>query len=216
MIVTVTMNPAIDKTVDIEHLERGGLNRITHVELDAGGKGINVSIVLNNLGLKNTALGFEAGFTGKEYVIDAYCGIGTIGMVASDHVDSVIGVELNKDAVRDAIGNAKGNQIKNIRFVGDDAGRFMVKLASAAERGEDVRLPDVVLMDPPRSGSDENFLSSLVKMGPEKVVYISCNPETQQRDLFYLIKNGYKVKKIQPVDMFPYTAHVETVVLMTK
>ena len=157
-----------------------------------------------------------AEFTGKEYVIDAYCGIGTIGMVASDHVDSVIGVELNKDAVRDAIGNAKGNQIKNIRFVCDDAGRFMVKMASAAERDSSVRLPDVVLMDPPRSGSDEAFLSSLVKMGPKKVVYVSCNPETLERDVRWLEKHGYKAKGVWPVDMFPYTEHVEAVALLVK
>ena len=157
-----------------------------------------------------------AGFTGKEYVVDAYCGIGTIGMVASDYVDSVIGVELNKDAVRDAIGNAKGNQIKNIRFVCEDAGRFMVKMAAAAERDPSVKLPDVVLMDPPRSGSDEAFLSSVVKMGPEKVVYISCNPETLERDVRWLEKHGYKAKGVWPVDMFPFTEHCEAITLLVK
>lgn len=157
-----------------------------------------------------------AGFTGNEYVIDAYCGIGTIGMVASDYVDSVIGVELNKDAVRDAVGNAKGNQIKNIRFVCDDAGKFMVKMAAAAERHKSVRLPDVVLMDPPRSGSDEAFLSSMVKMGPEKVVYISCNPETLERDVRWLDKHGYKAKGVWPVDMFPFTEHCEAITLLVK
>ena len=157
-----------------------------------------------------------AGFTGTEYVIDAYCGIGTIGMIACDYVDSVIGVELNKDAVRDAIGNAKGNQIKNIRFVCDDAGRFMVKMAAAAERDKSVRLPDVVLMDPPRSGSDEAFLRSMVKMGPEKVVYVSCNPETLERDVRWLEKHGYKAKGVWPVDMFPFTEHIECVCLLVK
>lgn len=157
-----------------------------------------------------------AGFTGKEYVIDAYCGIGTIGMIASDYVDSVTGVELNRDAVRDAIGNAKANQIKNVRFVCDDAGKFMVKMAAAAKADASVRLPDVVLMDPPRSGSDEAFLSSLVKMGPKKVVYVSCNPETLERDVRWLEKHGYKAKGVWPVDMFPFTEHVECVVLLTK
>lgn len=155
-----------------------------------------------------------AGFTGKEYVIDAYCGIGTIGMIASDYVDSVVGVELNRDAVRDAIGNAKGNQIKNIRFVCDDAGKFMVKLAAAAEHDASVRVPDVVLMDPPRSGSDEAFLSALVKMAPKKVVYISCNPETLERDVRWLTKHGYKAKGAWPVDMFPFTEHCEVVCAM--
>ena len=155
-----------------------------------------------------------AGFTGKEHVIDAYCGIGTIGMIASDHVASVVGVELNRDAVRDAIGNAKANGIKNVRFVCDDAGKFMVKLAAAAQKDADIKVPDVVLMDPPRSGSDEAFLKSLVKMGPETVVYVSCNPVTLERDVKWLEKNGYKAKGVWPVDMFPFTVHVETVVLL--
>ncbi len=157
-----------------------------------------------------------AGFSGKEYVIDAYCGIGTIGMVASDHVDEVIGVELNRDAVRDAIGNAKGNRVKNIRFVCDDAGKFMIKMAAAAKEDKSIRLPEVVLMDPPRSGSDKAFLSSMVKMGPERVVYISCNPETLARDVGWLEKHGYKAKGAWPVDMFPWTSHCECVTLLVK
>ena len=157
-----------------------------------------------------------AGFTGSEYVIDAYCGIGTIGMIASDHADAVIGVELNKDAVRDAIGNAKGNKVKNIRFVAGDAGQFMVGLAAEAKRDKSVRLPDVVLMDPPRAGSDKAFLSSMVKMGPEKVVYVSCNPETLARDVAWLEKNGYKAQGVWPVDMFPHTEHVEVVSLLSR
>ena len=157
-----------------------------------------------------------ADFTGKEYVIDAYCGIGTIGMIASDHVAAVIGVELNKDAVRDAIGNAKGNKVNNIRFVAGDAGQFMVGMAEDAKHDKSVRLPDVVLMDPPRAGSDKAFLSSMVKMGPKKVVYVSCNPETLARDVDWLEKNGYKAKGVWPVDMFPHTGHVEAVTLLVK
>lgn len=151
-----------------------------------------------------------AGLSGKEKVIDAYCGIGTIGIVASKNAGEVIGCELNPDAIRDAKVNAKINEIKNIKFICADAGEFMVGMK---EQGEKC---DVLFMDPPRAGSDKKFLSCAVALSPKKIVYISCNPETQQRDLYYLIKNGYKVKKIQPVDMFPYTAHVETVVLMTK
>ena len=157
-----------------------------------------------------------AGFTGKEYVIDAYCGIGTIGMIASDHVDAVIGVELNKDAVRDAIGNAKGNKVGNIRFACGDAGQFMVGMAAEAKHDKSIRLPDVVLMDPPRAGSDKAFLSSMVKMGPEKVVYVSCNPETLARDVDWLEKNGYKSQGVWPVDMFPHTEHCEAVCLLSK
>ena len=151
-----------------------------------------------------------AALTGKERVIDAYCGIGTIGIIAADKAGEVIGCELNPDAVKDAIVNARLNNTKNIRFICKDAGEFML---SMKEQGEKC---DVLFMDPPRAGSDRKFLSSAVTLSPEKIVYISCNPETQQRDLFYLIKNGYRVKKIQPVDMFPFTAHVETVVLLAK
>lgn len=151
-----------------------------------------------------------AGLTGEETVIDAYCGIGTIGLAASGKAKSVIGVELNKDAVRDAIMNAKCNEIKNAVFYAADAGEFMSGMAAEGETA------DVVFMDPPRAGSDEKFLASLVKLSPKTVVYISCNPETQQRDLVYLTAHGYRVKKIQPVDMFPHTNHVETVVLMSR
>lgn len=151
-----------------------------------------------------------AGLTGKETVVDAYCGIGTIGMIASKQVKEVIGVELNRDAVRDAIGNAKGNGVKNIRFYQADAGEFMVAMA---EQGEKM---DVVFMDPPRAGSDEAFLQSVVKLAPKKVVYISCNPETLARDLGYLTKKKYKVTKICPVDMFPFTDHCEVITCLQR
>lgn len=159
--------------------------------------------------LYQTAIDF-AELTGKEEVIDAYCGIGTIGMVAAKHAKKVLGVELNGDAVRDARMNAKENKMNNIEFRQGDAGEFMVAMA---EKGQKM---DVVFMDPPRAGSDEKFLSSVVKLGPKKVVYISCNPVTLERDLKYMVKHGYEVKKIQPVEMFPFTEHVETVVLMSK
>ena len=148
--------------------------------------------------------------TGKEEVIDAYCGTGTIGMVAAKHAKKVIGVELNKDAVRDARMNAKDNKMNNIEFFQGDAGEFMVAMAQKGQK------MDVVLMDPPRAGSDEKFLSSVVKLGPKKVVYVSCNPVTLERDLKYMVKHGYEVKKIQPVEMFAYTEHVETVCLLSK
>ena len=151
-----------------------------------------------------------AALTGKETVIDAYCGIGTIGLVASKHAKNVIGVELNRDAVRDAIVNAKRNHIKNAYFYHADAGEFMSDMASEGQ------MADVVFMDPPRAGSDERFLRSLVTLGASRVVYISCNPETQARDLLFLTKHGYLVGNIQPVDMFPYTNHVETVCSLKK
>ena len=151
-----------------------------------------------------------ANLTGKETILDAYCGIGTIGLVASDHAKEVIGIELNKDAVKDAKFNAKINNVNNVKFYAGDAGECMVDMA------EDGMKFDVVFMDPPRSGSDEKFLSSLVKVGPEKIVYVSCNPVTLERDLQYLRKKGYQAKGAWPVDMFPWTVHVETVVLLSK
>lgn len=151
-----------------------------------------------------------ADFKGDEVIIDAYCGTGTIGLIASKNVKRVIGVEINKDAVKDAKENAKINGIENVEFYASDAGKFMV---SMAEQGNKI---DAVIMDPARAGADIPFLSSLVKLSPEKVVYVSCNPETLARDLQYLTRHGYKVRKIQPIDMFPHTDHVESVVLLTK
>ena len=159
--------------------------------------------------LYQTAMEY-AGLQGKESVIDAYCGIGTIGMVAAKQAKHVLGIELNKDAVRDAKMNAKENQMNNIEFRQGDAGKFMVDMAKKHQK------VDVVFMDPPRAGSDEKFLSSVAQMGPKKVVYVSCNPVTLARDLKYMVKHGYKVEKIQPVDMFPFCDHVENVVLMSK
>ena len=129
-----------------------------------------------------------AAMTGKERVIDAYCGTGTIGIIAS--------------------GNARENKIRNVRFVPGDAGWFMEGMAAEGEKVE------VVLMDPPRSGSDRKFLHSLLTLSPEKIVYVSCNPETLARDLACLTKRDYLVKKMQPVDMFPLTDSVEVVCLL--
>ena len=143
-------------------------------------------------------------------MIDAYCGIGTIGIVASDRAKRVIGVELNAEAIRDAKINSRMNKIENIEFYANDAGRFMVELADADEH------IDVVFMDPPRSGSTEEFLSSVVALSPRKVVYISCGPDTLARDLKYLTTHGYQVLKITPFDLFPFTEHTETVVLLSK
>ena len=159
--------------------------------------------------LYSTAIEY-AELTGEETVIDAYCGIGTIGIIAAQKAKNVIAVEVNKDAVFDAKNNAKRNDTQNIKFYCDDAGKFMTKMAAEGKSA------DVVFMDPPRAGSDEAFLSSVVTLNPKRIVYVSCNPETQERDLKYLIRNGYKVKKIQPVDMFPHTNHVETVVLLSR
>ena len=150
-----------------------------------------------------------AHLTGKEVVLDAYCGIGTIGLTAADHAKQVVGVELNRDAVQDAIGNAKHNGVKNARFFAADATRWISEAAAAGERA------DVIFMDPPREGSTPQFLDSVARMAPKRVVYVSCNPETLARDLALLTKKGYRVESSTPVDMFPQTEHVETVVLLS-
>ena len=145
----------------------------------------------------------------NDTVIDAYCGIGTIGIVASKKAGKVIGVELNSEAVSDAKINASINNIKNVTFVNADAGHFLVEYAKNAKA-------DVVIMDPPRSGSTPEFLNSLLKIKPDRIVYISCGPDTQARDIKVLVKGGYKVTACQPFDLFPHTEHVETVVLLSQ
>jgi len=146
-----------------------------------------------------------AALTGTETVLDAYCGIGTIGITASGGAKQVIGVELNRDAVKDAIANAKLNGLKNCWFTAGDAGETMLGCVREGLR------PDVVFLDPPRAGSSESFLRALLKAAPSRVVYVSCDPGTLGRDLGVLTRGGYQVRKIQPVDMFPFTEHVETV-----
>ena len=150
-----------------------------------------------------------AQLTGAETLLDAYCGTGTIGLCASDGCKQLIGVELNADAIRDAKENARRNGVENARFLCDDAGRFMQKLAKEGNA------PDVVMMDPPRAGNDQKFLQSLLMLKPKRVVYVSCNPETLARDLRVLVDGGYQAEWATPVDMFPGTEHVETVVLLS-
>lgn len=181
-----------------------------------------------------------ASLTGKETVVDAYCGIGTIALTAAEKAGKVIGVELNRDAVKDAVANARINQITNVDFYQNDAGRFMKQLAEAEEN------VDVVFMDPPRSGSTEEFMDALLHLGPDRIVYISCNPETLARDLRYLTQGKrdtkkafrgrtgaeehraadrigkeksfgqYRVARITPVDMFPFTDNIEVVCLLER
>lgn len=151
-----------------------------------------------------------ADLQGTETVVDAYCGTGTIGMIAADAAGKVIGVELNPDAVRDARINARQNHIKNIEFYQNDAGKFLTDMAEQNLKA------DVILMDPPRAGSTEEFLDAAVKIKPEKIVYISCNPETLARDLKYLKKKGYQARKAVGVDMFPWTESIESIVLLSK
>ena len=151
-----------------------------------------------------------ARLTGREVVLDAYCGIGTIGLTASDKARQVVGVELNRDAVRDAIGNAKHNGVKNARFFAADATAWIREAADAGQKA------DVVFMDPPREGSTPAFLESVARMAPKRIVYVSCNPETMARDLALLTQKGYRAEGFIPVDMFPHSAHCETVCALSK
>lgn len=151
-----------------------------------------------------------AGLSGKERVIDAYCGIGTIGLIASRAAREVIGVELNPDAVRDAIANAKRNGIRNARFYRNDAGVFLTQMAESGETA------DVVFLDPPRAGSSEAFLTALLRMRPGRILYISCEPQTLERDLRFLTEHGYQAREAVPVDLFPMCWNVETVVSLSQ
>ena len=143
-------------------------------------------------------------FNEKPVVLDAYSGVGTIGLIAARNASKVISVELNKDASRNAKENARRNGVTNIEFYCDDAGHFIDNYP------DDL---DIVIMDPPRKGSDEKFLSTLLNKKPKQIIYVSCDPETLARDIKFL-SSLYEVTYVQPVDMFPMTAHVETVVLL--
>ena len=150
-----------------------------------------------------------AKLTGKETVVDAYCGIGTIGLCAAPHAGQVIGVERNPAAVKDAAANARHNKLSNAKFVCADATEWM---AAAASEGLH---PDVVFLDPPRAGSTPECIAAVAKMAPRRVVYVSCDPETLARDVAIFARHGYKAKGFTPVDLFPQTRHVETVVLLS-
>lgn len=159
--------------------------------------------VLYNSALNNAAL------KPNETILDAYSGVGTIGLIASSKVKKVLSVEIEKSATIDAQFNAKINNIKNVSFFNDDASNFIVNLANRKEH------MDAIVMDPPRSGSDERFLKAVLKLMPEKIIYISCNPLTQVNDLKHLV-DKYEIKYIQPVDMFPHTAHIENIVILNR
>lgn len=159
--------------------------------------------------LYRTALDF-ANLRGNETVIDAYCGTGTIGLFMARKARKVIGVEVVSSAVADAIKNARENKIRNAEFITGDAVKVLPRLFEAGTYAE------VVVVDPPRAGCDEKVLETFAAMEPEKIAYVSCNPATLARDLKILDGLGYRTKKIQPVDMFPFTSHVEAVAQIFK
>ena len=151
-----------------------------------------------------------ADLKGNEKLLDLYCGTGTIGLSMADKVKKLIGAEIIPQAVENACENAENSGIENAEFICSDAGKAANKLAESGN------LPDVVIVDPPRKGCDKLTLDSIVKMHPDKIVMVSCNPATAARDCAYLEDNGFKTVKVKAVDMFPRTGHVECVVLMSR
>ncbi len=165
--------------------------------------------------LYDTALEF-AGLTGSETVWDLYCGIGTISLFLAQKAKMVYGVEIVPEAIQDANENAALNGIRNVEFMtgaAEDVLPAFYKEETNAEAGK--RHPEVIVVDPPRKGCDESLLKTMVEMQPERIVYVSCDPATLARDVKYLGENGYEVKRVKAVDMFPMTVHVETVVLLS-
>ena len=150
-----------------------------------------------------------AALCGDEVLLDLYCGTGTIGLTMANRCKQLIGVELIEDAVRDAEQNAAVNSICNARFLCADAP------AAAAQLEQEGVRPDVVVLDPPRKGCGEELVRTIGKMAPKRVVYVSCDPATLARDLRFFEAIGYTTREVTPVDMFPRTAHVETVVLLS-
>lgn len=151
-----------------------------------------------------------AGLSGRETVIDAYCGTGTISLFLAQKAKKVYGVEVVEPAIEDAWKNAKENNINNVEFIVGKSEEVIPELYDRGVKAE------VIVVDPPRKGCDEELLRTIASMKPERVVYVSCDPGTLARDLKYLSENGFKVVEIQPVDMFPITAHVETIVLIQR
>lgn len=146
---------------------------------------------------------------GERYFVDAYCGVGVFGICGAERFEAVAGIEVSGQAVALAQANAALNGVRNAEFL----------IGSAEAIFEELKFPadeTCVLMDPPRRGSDEPFLSQLVAYGPNRVVYVSCGPDTQARDLRYLVDQGYRVTRIQPFDLFPQTRHIENVVTLVK
>lgn len=144
----------------------------------------------------------------ESVLLDAYCGIGTIGLIAANKVKEVIGIESNAKAINDAELNKKYNGISNAKFIKADATEYLIR------NGDKINF-NKAIMDPPRTGSSKEFIEALASKEPEKIVYVSCNPETLKRDLEYF-GGKYIVEEIQPVDMFPFTKHVECIALLRR
>lgn len=151
-----------------------------------------------------------ADISADDIVLDVYCGIGTISLAAAKHAGHVTGIEIVDQAIADARRNAENNNISNVKFYAESAEKAVPRLI------ENGMTPDIVILDPPRKGSDEKTLSAIADAMPKRIVYVSCNPSTLARDAKYLASRGYTPTHTVGVDMFPQTCHVETVVLMSR
>ncbi|MFZ7121691.1 MAG: 23S rRNA (uracil(1939)-C(5))-methyltransferase RlmD [Eubacteriaceae bacterium] len=151
-----------------------------------------------------------AGLSGNEVIFDLYCGIGTISLYLAKNAKKVYGIEIVPQAITDAKANMKLNNINNTEFI---VGKAEQKMPQLLEQGVKA---DIVVVDPPRKGCDEKLINAIIDMAPMKIIYVSCNPSTLARDLKIICNNGYKIEEVQPVDMFPHTGHVESIVLMSR
>ena len=151
----------------------------------------------------------NANISSSDILLDTYCGVGTIGLLAANSCKQVYGVELNHDAYKDACLNARINNIKNINFFNDDSTKFMTKLAASGSH------IDVLIMDPPRDGSTNEFIEAVGRLKPKRIIYVSCDPKTQVRDLFKLSNEGYHLNQVEAFDMFPRTFNLECIATLT-
>ena len=165
--------------------------------------------------LYSTALEY-AGLTGKEYVWDLYCGIGTISLFLTQKAKQVYGVEIVPQAIEDAKNNAKLNGITNAEFFVGKAEEVLPEFYEKLADGDAMLTPDVIVVDPPRKGCDEACLSTMLKMQPKRIVYVSCDSATLARDLRILCDGGYEIKKVRAFDQFAHTMHVECVTLLQR
>ena len=154
-------------------------------------------------------IGVEAAnITNNDIVFDLYCGIGTISLFMAQYAKKVYGIEIVEEAIKDAKENAKLNNIKNAEFIAGDVEKILDKLIN-----KDKIIPDIVMIDPPRKGMDTQSVENILKIEPKKLVYISCNPATLIRDLQKL-EEKYEIKMIKPVDMFPFSKHIECIAVL--
>jgi len=144
---------------------------------------------------------------GGERALDLYCGIGTIALIVSDNFSEIIGIEIEKSAVKAAQENAEMNDVDNVRFI---EGKVEEKIWDINKK------IDVVFVDPPRAGIHKRALKAIIDLKPDKIVYVSCNPRSQAEDITHFLANGYSIRNIQPIDMLPHTPHIENICVLEK